>query len=218
MIGVSGRTVYGLRQAAPIWQRTVDCILAGLALLLLSPALVAFALVIRLLSGRSPLVAHLRVGYNGEALWMLKFRTMWTAAVAGKNESGWVQPVIAAEQRTRKPRQDPRVTSRFASWCRAYSIDELPQLWHILRGEMSLVGPRPLTYPELEQHYPKCTGLVLSHLPGLTGLWQVKGRNKLTYPQRRRLDCFLVKHYSPALYARILVATLPQVLKRRGAW
>jgi lipopolysaccharide/colanic/teichoic acid biosynthesis glycosyltransferase len=120
------------------------------------------------------------------------------------------------------PRQksaaDPRVTSAFARFLRRASIDELPQLAHVLSGRMSLVGPRPLTQTELTVHYGAHAGRVLRVRPGLTGLWQVMGRNRLTYLQRRRLDLFYVGRRSAALYAMILARTIPLVLSGKDTW
>jgi lipopolysaccharide/colanic/teichoic acid biosynthesis glycosyltransferase len=116
-----------------------------------------------------------------------------------------------------KSEDDPRVTSRFASWCRRYSLDELPQLYHIARGEMSFVGPRPITAAELASHYGDDAPEVLSVRPGLTGLWQSLGRNRLTYATRRRLDVWFVRHASPGLYFRILARTIPRVLQGDNA-
>ncbi len=113
---------------------------------------------------------------------------------------------------------DPRVTSRFAAWCRRHSLDELPQLFNVARGEMSFVGPRPITRAELERYYGKSAEEVLSLRPGLVGLWQVMGRNRLSYRQRRRLDVFLVRRISVRLYARILLRTVPLILVGEGAY
>jgi lipopolysaccharide/colanic/teichoic acid biosynthesis glycosyltransferase len=113
---------------------------------------------------------------------------------------------------------DPRVTSAFAAFCRKYSVDEMPQLWHVVRGDLALVGPRPLTAEEIAEHYGSEAGEVLRVKPGLTGLWQVRGRSNLTYPERRRLDLFLVRNWSFRLYADILLATIPSVLSGKGAW
>jgi lipopolysaccharide/colanic/teichoic acid biosynthesis glycosyltransferase len=93
----------------------------------------------------------------------------------------------------------------------------LPQLYHVVRGEMSLVGPRPVTLVELERHYSECMDEVLSIRPGMTGLWQVKGRNQLTYARRRRLDLIYVRRRSAGLYLRILLRSIPRVLSGRGA-
>ncbi len=117
-----------------------------------------------------------------------------------------------------KASRDARVNSRFAAFCRRYSLDELPQLYHVARGEMSLVGPRPITLVELEDHYGACAEEVLSLRPGLTGLWQVMGRSRLTYARRKRLDLLLVRRASASLYFRILLRSIPCVLSGRDAY
>lgn len=109
------------------------------------------------------------------------------------------------------------MTSPFAAFCRRYSLDELPQLWHVLRGEMALIGPRPLTLRELDIYYGSDAECVLSVRPGLSGLWQVRGRSRLPYPHRRRLDLFLVRNWSLGLYLKILLLTLPRVLAGKDA-
>jgi undecaprenyl-phosphate galactose phosphotransferase len=113
---------------------------------------------------------------------------------------------------------DPRVTSRFARLLRCYSIDELPQLIHIARGEMSLVGPRPITAAELDEYYGVHAAEVLTARPGLTGLWQIMGRNRLSYRQRLRLDLFLVRRCCVRLYLRVLWRTIPRVFSGKDAW
>jgi lipopolysaccharide/colanic/teichoic acid biosynthesis glycosyltransferase len=113
---------------------------------------------------------------------------------------------------------DPRVTSRFAAFCRRHSIDELPQLALVASGKLQLVGPRPLTREELDTHYGDAQGEVLSVPPGLTGLWQVLGRNRLTYAQRRRLDLFYVRRRSLRLTAWILSRTFAELFAPRAAW
>lgn len=117
-----------------------------------------------------------------------------------------------------KTARDPRVTHAFAALCRRFSIDELPQLWQVVRGEMALVGPRPLTRWELETHYGPAAEEILTRRPGISGLWQVSGRSRLSYPQRRRLDLFLIRKWSLPLYSRILMATVLCVLRGRNAW
>jgi lipopolysaccharide/colanic/teichoic acid biosynthesis glycosyltransferase len=193
-------------------------VLAGLLLAGFAPALAATAIAIRLLSKRSPFVLHCRVGWRGVPFWMVKFRTMWSAGPPRRAECGLVERITSEPRDERKPRRDPRITSRFAIWCRKHSVDELPQLWHVLRGEMSLVGPRPLTRTELDTYYADVAAEVLSRRPGMTGLWQVLGRNELTYSRRRRLDLFLVRRYSLRLYWWILARTPPRVVSGSGAW
>ncbi len=146
---------------------------------------------------------------------MLKFRSMWSGRASG---GGLMEYLPEDKVPEVKDGNDPRVASRFARFCRRHSIDELPQLWHVMRGEMSLVGPRPVTQAEWSEHYGVSAGEVLALKPGLTGLWQTRGRNRLTYRQRRRLDLFLARHYCLLLYLRILGHTVPRVLAGRDAW
>src|SRR6202043_22321 len=174
---------------------------AALALIVVAPALVVIAAIIAILARRTPLVRHKRVGWRGAELPVLKLRTMW------EPNQKW-QPVFAIEDVSStipitKNGEDDRVTSRFAAWCRKHSIDELPQFYHIVRGEMSFVGPRPITRGELDEHYGSSAEAVLSLRPGLTGLWQLMGRSRLTYSKRKRLDLRLVRCASPGLYFRI---------------
>jgi exopolysaccharide production protein ExoY len=183
----------------------LESVTAVLALVMLAPLMVGIALVILGLSRRNPLVRHQRVGWRGAPLAMLKFRTMWGGA-----ESDFVPSM--------KCGGDPRVTSRFAAFCRRYSLDELPQLYHVARGDMSLVGPRPITRRELNEYYGLSAEEVVSVRPGLTGLWQVNGRNRLSYARRRRLDLFLVRHASAGLYFRILQRSFSRVLSGRDAY
>ena len=188
-----------------------------------APAASAFSLAcvgrntVAALSGRSPLVAHLRVGQFGAPLWTLKFRTMWprrSQAIGG----GLIEYIIDERGPGDKRSADPRITSRFARFCRRFSVDELPQLVHVVRGEMSLVAPRPLTVGELQKYYGSDASEILTVRPGVTGLWQVSGRSQLTYEQRRELDLFLVRHRSLRLYFTILLRTIPAVLTGKDGW
>ena len=110
------------------------------------------------------------------------------------------------------------MTSRFAAFCRRHSIDEIPQFWHVLRGEMSLVGPRPLTSIELVRHYGPYAAELVSVKPGLTGLWQVSGRSTIKFPERAALDFKLVRELSPKMYLAILLRTFRALVVGQGAW
>jgi lipopolysaccharide/colanic/teichoic acid biosynthesis glycosyltransferase len=190
-------------------------IAAAIALIVLSPVLIIIALTILGLSRRNPLIRHNRVGWQGKPLAMLKFRTMWdpesvpARRFAIESVSGFV-PVS-------KLAVDGRVKSRFAAFCRKHSLDELPQLYHVIRGEMSLVGPRPITLEEIKGYYGESSEEILSMRPGLTGLWQVRGRSRLSYERRRRLDLLLVRRASAGLYLAILLRSIPGVLTGRDA-
>lgn len=190
--------------------------IALVALILLAPVAAAIAVAIVILSRESPLVRHRRVGWRGEDLKLIKFRSMW----GGERRAGRIAAIedLPETAHTIKEERDHRVTSRFAAWCRRHSLDEIPQLAHIIRGEMSFVGPRPITRAELDQYYGPSAPEVLSLRPGLTGLWQVMGRNRLSYSQRRRLDVLLVRRASPQLFVAILIRTIPCVLRGYGAY
>jgi exopolysaccharide production protein ExoY len=216
-----------LRQVAAesdwTWQVVAVCErLAAVFLLLLAlPVLVICALVLWLLAGRSPLIAHRRVGWQGAPLRMLKLRTMWNATAprsAGWVEHDWIEQVQDDSGPELKSPEDPRVISSFARFCRRHSIDELPQLWHVVSGEMSLVGPRPVTEGELQRYYGAHASEILQVKPGLAGLWQVSGRNRLSYAERCRLDLHLVRERSIPLYCGILLRTLPEVFGGENSW
>jgi exopolysaccharide production protein ExoY len=203
----------GVAWKALAWVERLEALLL---LLLLAPVLSVTGVVIFALSRRSPLVAHRRVGLRGRPFWTLKFRTMWLSR--GPAHFALIERVVEDPGPDLKAAADPRVTSRFAHFCRRYSIDEVPQLVNVVRGEMALVGPRPLTRDEMRMHYAGDAPEVLAVKPGITGLWQVMGRSRLTYPQRRRLDLFLVRKRSARLYCAILLRTLPEVLAGRNSW
>jgi lipopolysaccharide/colanic/teichoic acid biosynthesis glycosyltransferase len=192
-------------------------LIAGALLVLCFPILVLAAIVVVAISRRSPLVAHQRVGHRGRAIWVLKLRTMWKGDSGER--LGFVHRLSASEAPLLTPNlKNVQVSSRFAAFCRRYSLDELPQLWHVVRGDMAFVGPRPLTRQELDTYYGSDTALIVSARPGLSGLWQVNGRSRLTYSQRRRLDLLLIRKWSISLYFKILLLTLPRVLTGKDAW
>jgi exopolysaccharide production protein ExoY len=187
-------------------------------MLLLLPALAMIAAITVVLSRRSPFVAHCRVGQSGQTIWVLKLRTMWDGTALRRLTLVEKLPLDVPQDFIPKIPKDPRVKSRFAAVCRRYSVDELPQLWHVIRGEMALIGPRPLTWAEIHQYYNSATREFLAKKPGITGLWQVRGRSRLTYRQRRRLDLFMIRQWSLRLYLKIFFATIPTVLIGRNAW
>jgi len=214
------RPAAGGPPGVPGWLVLVERLAAFAALVFLTPALAVAAAAIFLLSGRPPLIAHARVGRYGKRIWMLKLRTMWQASGPRLELRNLfrVERIGQAWVPSSKRRPDPRVTSRFAALCRRHSIDELPQLWHVASGEMSLVGPRPVTALEFDRWYGHAAAEILLWKPGLTGLWQVNGRSALSYMQRRRLDLFLVRHWSVLLFLKILVTTIPRVIGGKDAF
>jgi lipopolysaccharide/colanic/teichoic acid biosynthesis glycosyltransferase len=170
------------------------------------------------LSGQAPFIGDLRAGRNGQLFWMFKLRTMWPKGGVRPRRFRWIEYLTGQSTRFLKTAGDPRVTSMFAAFCRRHSLDELPQFWHVLKGEMSFVGPRPVTMGELVEHYGSDATEVLGRRPGLSGLWQVMGRSRLSYRQRKRLDLYLVRNYSAGLYFAILGRTAWCVLKGNSAW
>ena len=197
------------------WIYKLEPVVAGIALVAVFPIAVTLALVIAILSRRSPFIRHARVGWRCSPLRMLKFRTMWERDFVTKRPMV-VEDVIEAPQTLKTPR-DPRVTSRFAAMCRRYSLDEIPQLYHVLCGEMSFVGPRPITRTELDKYYGAHASEVLRVRPGMTGLWQILGRSRISYCRRKRLDLLLVRRCCPNLYFWILFRTVPKVMSGNDA-
>ena len=187
-------------------------------LLALAPLMAIVAISTAVLSRTSPLIAHRRLGLGGSPLWVLKFRTMGRRGPRPAGRFALVEYIVDESGPREKGAGDHRICSRFARFCRRHSIDELPQLLHVVRGEMSLVGPRPITDSEWELHYRPHAAEVLDVKPGLSGLWQIRGRSRLTYEQRRDLDLALVRNRSLKLYFQILLWTLPEIWNGRNAW
>jgi exopolysaccharide production protein ExoY len=192
---------------------------AGVAFLIAaSPLIAASGAIVAVLSRRSPFIAHQRVGHAGEVLWVWKLRTMWDRRTPETHEQGWVEYIVAEPAGGRKNPFDHRITSRFARFLRRHSIDELPQLWHVARGEMSLVGPRPLTRTELSRYYGTRAAQVLSVKPGITGIWQTRGRSAVKFPERAAMDLELVNGLNARTYFSILLRTIPALFHGKGAW
>jgi exopolysaccharide biosynthesis polyprenyl glycosylphosphotransferase len=183
------------------------------ALLLLSPLLLAIAAAIRLSSPGPALFRQTRVGRNGTTFTVLKFRSMYIDAEERLAE---LRAVNEKDGVLFKIRDDPRVT-RLGRWLRRYSLDELPQLCNVLAGQMSLVGPRPPLPSEVEQ-YAGDVNRRLVVKPGLTGLWQVSGRSDLSWEESVRIDLRYVENWSLALDAMILWRTIFAVVKSQGAY
>jgi exopolysaccharide production protein ExoY len=193
----------------------IDRLLALALLIGISPLMLVLAWVIRR-DGGPALFEHYRVGYGGRLFRCKKFRTMRQDAERALRELLERSPALRAEWEFHyKLADDPRVT-RFGKYLRRTSLDELPQLLNVLRGEMALVGPRPITVAELRL-YGAARSHYLSVLPGMTGLWQVNGRNATSYERRVELDELYVKNRSSWLDCKILAKTVLVVLTGRGA-
>lgn len=198
-------------------KRALD-LLGGAVLLL--PCLLLYPLVALLLWLEDPgpvLYRHLRVGQGGRQFYTLKFRTMRKDGEEVLRRYLEENPEARAEwERERKLKEDPRVL-RVGRWLRRFSLDELPQAANVLKGEMSLVGPRPVTEEELKR-YGEALELYLKVKPGLTGLWQVSGRNGLPYEKRVALDRYYVQNWSVWLDLYLLARTAWAVFRKEGAW
>jgi exopolysaccharide production protein ExoY len=199
---------------ADMVERAAGSVLLAVA----APAIALSAAAVFFLSRKSPFIAHLRVGEGGRPFWMWKLRTMWPQCDSHASKISWVEYIVAEPSSDDKDPRDQRVTSAAARFLRRHSIDEIPQLWHVATGEMSLVGPRPLTRTELAQYYGPKAAEVLSVKPGLTGLWQTGGRNNVRFPERAAMDLELVRGLTARSYLSILARTLPAVFYGKGAW
>jgi exopolysaccharide production protein ExoY len=192
-------------------KRLVDVILALSGIVLLAPLLIICSVVTFVTSPGPIVFRHKRVGFNGKYFDCLKFRTMVTDAPARLAQLLETDPVAAAEwTANRKLRNDPRVTA-IGSILRKSSLDELPQLFNVLKGDMSIVGPRPVTEEELFR-YAGAASTYLACRPGITGLWQVSGRSTTTYNKRIACDTFYARRWSMTLDAKIIIVTLPALL------
>jgi exopolysaccharide biosynthesis polyprenyl glycosylphosphotransferase len=194
-------------------KRSFDLVGAILILLAFAPVMLVASLAIRLSSRGPVLYRSVRPGIGGKSFGCLKFRTMVHGAEHLQDE---LEPHNELSGALFKIKRDPRITS-VGRFLRRWSLDELPQLFNVLRGEMSLVGPRPLPqrdYDRLEDWHRK-RYLVL---PGMTGLWQVSGRSELDFDELVRLDFLYLERWSVYLDLTILLKTLPAVFRRRGAW
>jgi exopolysaccharide production protein ExoY len=193
-------------------KRALDLVGASALIVLLSPVFLVVALLVWISDGLPLVHPRLVVGAGGE-FHAYKFRTMLPNADA----------ILAADPELRdafsrdfKLKSDPRVT-RLGAWLRKYSLDELPQLANVLKGQMSLVGPRMVTAEELSKYGP-CQALLLSVKPGLTGYWQIQGRQDVSYQERVRMDVHYIANWSLGLDLSILLKTPWRVLRGEGAY
>ncbi len=207
------QTVSAKHGPAQAVQRACDVLLCALALLLLWPVFAMIALLIRLDSPGPVLFKQPRVGKDGEEFWFYKFRSMVSDAEALRHllemQNERSGPVF-------KMKNDPRIT-RVGRVLRKFSLDELPQLINVLQGDMSLVGPRPALPKETALYTARQRQRLLC-LPGVTGLWQVSGRASLSFERSIELDLCYIERQSVGLYFRILLLTVPAVLRAEGAY
>lgn len=198
-------------------KRCFDVMAAVLGIVLLSPLLLMLAALVKFSDGGRAFYGHRRIGRNGEVFQCLKFRTM----VENGDEvlAGYFarNPECRKEWlASRKLQDDPRVT-RVGKVLRKLSLDELPQIFNILAGHMSLVGPRPVVKDELELYGPAADHYLRTR-PGLTGLWQVSGRNDVSYGTRIAFDTHYVENWSFFVDLKIIAMTIPAVISSRGSY
>jgi lipopolysaccharide/colanic/teichoic acid biosynthesis glycosyltransferase len=204
-----------VESGVPLGKRVVDVVIVVVLLLILLPLFLLIGLLIHLDSPGPIIFRQARAGLGGQPFWMYKFRTMVDRADEIKPRLGHLN--ASGDLRLFKIRDDPRVT-RVGRLLRRTSLDELPQLINVLRGEMSLIGPRPFFPGDLARYAPHHFER-LSVLPGITGLWQVQGRSEvLDFEEVVRLDREYIRQWSYWLDLKILARTVPAVLRRDGAF
>ncbi|MDI4650289.1 sugar transferase [Cohnella hashimotonis] len=203
-----------LRGMNIVLKRLFDMMISAILLILLSPVFFILGLWIKLDSNGPIFFKQVRVGKNGVPFSMMKFRSMCINAELQRENLAKSNEVSGGP--AFKVKEDPRVT-RSGRWLRKYSLDELPQLWNVLRGDMSLIGPRPPLPDEVAQ-YTNYHWRRMDVLPGMTGLWQVSGRSDLRFEEWIDLDIQYIERWSIALEMKILLKTIPVVIKGTGAY
>jgi len=193
-------------------KRGTDIVVSSVLLALMLPVFVVIIILIKTTSRGTIFFTHRRLGQDGKEFGCLKFRTMVADAEDQLRRNAALQRQF---EQTFKMKNDPRVT-RLGAFLRCTSLDELPQLFQVLRGEMTLVGPRPIVRQELKK-YGDCGEKLLSVKPGLSGLWQVCGRSDTTYPQRVSMDMYYIDHRCLSLDIKLLLLTGLAVLRKSGA-
>lgn len=206
----------------PAVKRVSDLLLSALLLVALSPLLLLCALAVRFSSAGPVLFRQTRVGQRGKPFTFLKFRSMIANADAKPHADFAAAFIQGKAVRQESPKgqvyklvEDPRIT-RVGRWLRRTSLDELPQLWNVAQGDMSLVGPRPPIYYELDYYQPLDFQRLMVK-PGITGMWQVRGRSATTFEEMVALDLEYIQRRSLGLDLHILLQTIPAVLSGKGA-
>jgi len=198
-------------------KRLLDFTLSLIALIILSPLFIIISLLIKITSPGPVFFKHKRLGLNGKLIEIYKFRTMVVNAQEILDKLLSENPELKKEyEATFKLKNDPRIT-KIGKFLRKTSLDELPQLFNVLKGELSLVGPRPIVLKEINK-YGEYGKYLLRVPPGITGLWQISGRNDVDYEERVEMDMQYISNWNLWLDINILFKTIPAVLKRDGAY
>jgi undecaprenyl-phosphate galactose phosphotransferase len=214
--GAPGRI--GLNAAEFALKRVFDLLSVVVILALFGWLMVIIAVMVRMSGGKKVIYGHTRVGRHGRPFKCLKFRSMVSNSDEVLRNLLETDPDARAQwERDFKLKDDPRIT-KIGRFIRKTSLDELPQLWNVIKGEMSIVGPRPVVQAEFEQYYGDAKEHYLSVPPGLTGLWQVSGRNDLDYAQRVKLDKAYVENSNVFYDFVIVMRTVKVMVVKRGAY
>lgn len=197
-------------------KRTFDIISSGLFLLIFSWLYLILAIVVKCGDGGKVFYRHKRVGKNGKIIYLPKFRSM--RKDADKLENMLTLEQIEQYKREYKIDNDPRIT-KVGRFLRKTSLDELPNVWSIFKGDISVIGPRPLMREEIDEKYGKDAEALLSVKPGMIGWWAANGRSNCTYEsgERQRLELYYVEHQSIGLDIKIIFKTIAGVIRRNGA-
>lgn len=200
-------------------KRAFDIIFSLSILIIGLPVFLLIALLILCASPGKPIYAHQRIGRGGRPFRCYKFRTMYADADVRLKELLRTNQKLKEEwEKTYKLKKDPRVTA-IGSFLRRTSLDELPQFWNVLKGDLSIVGPRPVVHEELHKYFGAKAPKILSVRPGLTGPWQVSGRSDIScYIKRIELDEFYIDNQSFLLDLKLVAKTIPAVLFSKGAY
>jgi len=205
------------RRSSEVVIRALDILISLFALVFFAPVLIPVGLMVKMQDGGSIFFGQSRIGYGGRDFTCYKFRSMLTDADVRLKNLLATDAVARAEWiRDHKLKNDPRITS-FGRFIRKTSLDEFPQLWNVLRGDMSLVGPRPIVQEEICK-YGRTFVRYASVKPGITGLWQVSGRSNVSYSRRVAMDRLYCRRRNTALYLYILAITIPTILTQRGSY
>jgi len=203
----------------PWWKRPFDIGFSLFAILVTLPIMIFIAIIIKLTDGGSVFYSHIRVGYRGRKFKVLKFRSMYMDADKKLKEILDNDPKAKEEwEKTFKLKNDPRITP-IGKILRKTSLDELPQFLNVLKGDMSVVGPRPVVEEELKKYYKDKIEIYTSVKPGITGYWQVEGRNDVEdYKKRVAMDEWYVKNQSFLLDLKIILKTIKVMITGKGAY
>ena len=194
-------------------KRVFDLVISTIGLIILSPIFLILAIIVKLDSKGPVFFAHTRYGKNGKKFKMYKFRTMYENAQDMIND--FTPEQMKEWKENFKLQDDPRIT-KVGKFLRKTSLDELPQIVNIIKGDLSIIGPRPVIEEELEK-YGENKEKFLSVTPGLTGYWQATGRSSTTYEQRMEMELYYIDHISPKLDFKIFFKTIESVIKKEGA-